>query len=309
MKITLGLDSTSLTRRYPRLAHAGHACSWRSRCRSASTSRPWLLFPFNTPERLRRWPGNGSRYDLATSPYRYLVYAVFLLARGRHRGHLRGGVRRGLDLGRAPRGRPHAEPHRPQPHRRGGLPGLGGRRGEDDPQGGHHSRLRRPTCSSARRRTSRWSACSCPSSCCRSGRASVVADMNVGVFYLTAMTAFVVVGHPGVGLGVELEVGAVRRHPRRRAGAVLRDPGRHRPDGAGADGGYAVHARASCARKAGRPGNGSCSRTRPPSSRSSSPSPARWPRATARPSICPRPSPSWSPATTPSTRASAWPSS
>ncbi len=78
MKITLGLDSTSLTRRYPRLAIL--ATLFMAFALPLGLYLAALaIFPFNTPERIdamaREWFG----YDLAGSPYRYLVYTGFLL--------------------------------------------------------------------------------------------------------------------------------------------------------------------------------------------------------------------------------------
>ena len=78
MRITLGLDSTSLTRRYPRLAilvTLFMAFALPLGLYIAALA----IFPLNTPERLdamaRQWFG----VELANSPYRYPVYALFLL--------------------------------------------------------------------------------------------------------------------------------------------------------------------------------------------------------------------------------------
>jgi NADH-quinone oxidoreductase subunit H len=78
VKITLGLDSTSLTRRYPRLAVLATLFMAFALPMGLYVAA-LAIFPFNTPERLdamaREWFG----YDLATSPYRSLVYTGFLL--------------------------------------------------------------------------------------------------------------------------------------------------------------------------------------------------------------------------------------
>jgi NADH-quinone oxidoreductase subunit H len=78
VRITLGLDSTSLTRRYPRLAIL--ATLFMAFALPLGLYLAALaVFPFNTPEILnglaREWLG----WDLAISPYRNLVYAGFLL--------------------------------------------------------------------------------------------------------------------------------------------------------------------------------------------------------------------------------------
>lgn len=77
MRITLGLDSTSLTRRYPRLAVLV-SLFMAFGAPMGLYIAALALFPLNTPERLdamaRQWLG----FDLATSPYRNLVYAGFL---------------------------------------------------------------------------------------------------------------------------------------------------------------------------------------------------------------------------------------
>jgi NADH-quinone oxidoreductase subunit H len=89
VRITLGLDSTSLTRRYPRLAIL--ATLFMAFALPAGLYIAALaVFPLNTPERIHatvdalvKWMGGlfGADWQvhLATSPYRYLVYTVFLL--------------------------------------------------------------------------------------------------------------------------------------------------------------------------------------------------------------------------------------
>jgi NADH-quinone oxidoreductase subunit H len=81
VRVTLGLDSTSLTRRYPRLAIL--ATLFMAFALPAGLYVAALaVFPYNTPERIdaiaRDWLG----YDLVGSPYRYLVYTVFLFLVG-----------------------------------------------------------------------------------------------------------------------------------------------------------------------------------------------------------------------------------
>ena len=80
MKITLGLDSTSLTRRYPRLAILATLVHGLRRAARACTSRRWPIFPLNTPERLDAMArSSGSVSTWPASPYRYIVYTLFLL--------------------------------------------------------------------------------------------------------------------------------------------------------------------------------------------------------------------------------------
>jgi NADH-quinone oxidoreductase subunit H len=89
VRITLGLDSTSLTRRYPKLAIL--ATLFMAFALPAGLYLAALaIFPLNTPERidatvdaLAAWCGRlvGADWQvhLAGSPYRYLVYTLFLL--------------------------------------------------------------------------------------------------------------------------------------------------------------------------------------------------------------------------------------
>ena len=89
MRITLGLDSTSLTRRYPRLAILA-TLLMAFALPAALYIAALAVFPLNTPERINAtvdasvaWLGGrfGAHWQvqLADSPYRYLVYTVFLL--------------------------------------------------------------------------------------------------------------------------------------------------------------------------------------------------------------------------------------
>jgi NADH-quinone oxidoreductase subunit H len=78
VRITLGLDSTSLTRRYPRLAVLA-SLFMAFGVPMGLYVAALALFPLNTPERLNAMSQEWLGYDLATSPYRNLVYAAFLL--------------------------------------------------------------------------------------------------------------------------------------------------------------------------------------------------------------------------------------
>jgi NADH-quinone oxidoreductase subunit H len=78
VKITLGLDSTSLTRRYPRLAILV-TLFMAFGVPLGLYVAALAIFPLNTPERLNAMSQQWFGFDLAASPYRYLVYTAFLL--------------------------------------------------------------------------------------------------------------------------------------------------------------------------------------------------------------------------------------
>jgi NADH-quinone oxidoreductase subunit H len=78
VKITLGLDSTSLTRRYPRLAVLA-SLFMAFGVPMGLYVAALAVFPLNTPERLNAMAQKWLGYDLASSPYRNVVYALFLL--------------------------------------------------------------------------------------------------------------------------------------------------------------------------------------------------------------------------------------
>ena len=78
MRITLGLDSTSLTRRYPRLAILA-TLAMAFALPAALYLGALAIFPVNTPERIDALAKAWFGYDLATSPYRDVVYVLFLL--------------------------------------------------------------------------------------------------------------------------------------------------------------------------------------------------------------------------------------
>jgi NADH-quinone oxidoreductase subunit H len=78
VKITLGLDSTSLTRRYPRLAILV-TLFMAFGVPLGLYVAALAIFPLNTPERLNAMAQQWFGFDLAGSPYRYLVYTAFLL--------------------------------------------------------------------------------------------------------------------------------------------------------------------------------------------------------------------------------------
>lgn len=78
MKITLALDSTSLTRRYPRLAIL-LTLFMAFGAPAGLYIAALVLFPLNRPEILDALAKEFLHWDLATSPYRDLVYAGMLL--------------------------------------------------------------------------------------------------------------------------------------------------------------------------------------------------------------------------------------
>jgi NADH-quinone oxidoreductase subunit H len=78
VRITLGLDSTSLTRRYPKLAVAA-SLFMAFGAPMGLYIAALAIFPMNTPERLNAMAQQWLGFDLADSPYRNLVYALFLM--------------------------------------------------------------------------------------------------------------------------------------------------------------------------------------------------------------------------------------
>ena len=75
MKITLGLDSTSLTRRYPRLAILV-TLFMAFGVPLGLYVAALAIFPLNTPERLNAMAQQWFGFDLAGSPYRNVFRTV-----------------------------------------------------------------------------------------------------------------------------------------------------------------------------------------------------------------------------------------
>ena len=192
MRITLGLDSTSLTRRYPRLAIL--ATLFMAFVVPGSLYIAALaIFPFNTPERLdamaRQWFG----FALDTSPYRYLVYTLFLLLVAFvavNYAAVFGGASTWVE--RRVAGRMQS---RIGPNRSGAAGFLAWvadavkmiLKEDTIPESADNLLFRvAPYFSMV--------GLLLPFVVLPFGEATVVTDMNVGVFYVTAVTAFVVVG-------------------------------------------------------------------------------------------------------------------
>ena len=141
------------------------------------------------------------------------------------------------------------------------------------------------------------------------GKYLVGADINIGVFYILAVTTIIA---PGILLGswaLAEQMVAPRRTPRRGADRQLRDSGRRSRSSPSSRSRGTLQV-GSDRRAAGlgvvgrRNGritiSGTSSTTRSRSSRSFSSSSADSPRRTASPSICPKRSRSWCRASTPS---------
>jgi NADH-quinone oxidoreductase subunit H len=78
VKITLGLDSTSLTRRHPRLAILA-TLFMAFGAPAGLYLAALLIFPVNKPEVLDALAQQYLKWDLAHSPYRHMVYTGMLL--------------------------------------------------------------------------------------------------------------------------------------------------------------------------------------------------------------------------------------
>jgi NADH-quinone oxidoreductase subunit H len=192
VRITLGLDSTSLTRRYPKLAVLA-SLFMAFGAPMGLYIAALVIFPLNTPERINAMSQQWLGYDLAGSPYRNLVYALFLLLVAFIAVNFTavfGGVSTWVE--RRVAGRMQS---RIGPNRTGAAGFLAWVADavkmilkEDTIPGSADNLLFRaaPYFSMI--------GLLLPFVVLPFGEAAVVTDMNVGVFYVTAVTAFVVVG-------------------------------------------------------------------------------------------------------------------
>ena len=192
MKITLGLDSTSLTRRYPRLALLATLFMAFALPLGLYVAA-LLLFPFNTPDRLATLAKEWFAYDLTTSPYRYLIYAAFLLVVAGVAvtyAAVFGGVSTWVERRVAARMQSRIGPNRTSAA--GFLAWVADAvkmifKEDIIPASADQLLFRAAPYFSI-------VGLLLPFVVLPLGQGVVVADMNVGVFYLTAVTAFVVVG-------------------------------------------------------------------------------------------------------------------
>jgi NADH-quinone oxidoreductase subunit H len=192
VKITLGLDSTSLTRRYPRLALLATLFMAFALPLGLYVAA-LLLFPFNTPDRLAALAREWLDYDLTTSPYRYVVYALFLLVVAGVAvtyAAVFGGVSTWVERRVAGRMQSRIGPNRTSVA--GFLAWVADAvkmilKEDIVPASADQLLFRAAPYFS-------MVGLLLPFVVLPLGQAVVVADMNVGVFYLTAVTAFVVVG-------------------------------------------------------------------------------------------------------------------
>ncbi len=192
MKISLALDSTSLTRRYPRLAILV-TLFMAFGVPLGLYVGALAVFPLNRPEILNALAKEWLGWDLATSPYRNLVYAGFLLLVAFiavNYTAVFGGVSTWVE--RRVAGRMQS---RIGPNRTGAAGFLAWVADavkmvlkEDTIPGSADNLLFRaaPYFSMV--------GLLLPFVVLPFGESTVVTDMNVGVFYVTAVTAFVVVG-------------------------------------------------------------------------------------------------------------------
>jgi NADH-quinone oxidoreductase subunit H len=192
VRITLGLDSTSLTRRYPKLAVLA-SLFMAFGAPLGLYIAALAIFPMNTPERLNAMAQQWFGFDLAGSPYRNLVYALFLMLVAFIAVNFTavfGGVSTWVERRIAGRMQSRIGPNRTSAA--GFLAWVADAvkmiLKEDTIPGSADNLLFRaaPYFSMI--------GLLLPFVVLPFGESAVVTDMNVGVFYITAVTAFVVVG-------------------------------------------------------------------------------------------------------------------
>ena len=192
MKITLGLDSTSLTRRYPRLAIL-LTLFMAFGVPLGLYVAALAVFPLNRPELLNAMAREWLGWDLAISPYRNLIYIAFLLLVAFIAGNYTavfGGVSTWVE--RRVAGRMQS---RIGPNRTGSAGFLAWvadavkmvLKEDTIPASADNLLFRAAPYFS-------MVGLLLPFVVLPFGESTVVTDMNVGAFYVTAVTAFVVVG-------------------------------------------------------------------------------------------------------------------
>ena len=192
MKITLGLDSTSLTRRYPRLAILA-SLFMAFGVPMGLYVAALAIFPLNTPERLNAMAQQWLGFDLAGSPYRNLVYTGFLLLVAFIAVNFTaifGGVSTWVERRIAGRMQSRIGPNRTSAA--GFLAWVADAvkmvlKEDTIPESADNLLFRAAPYFS-------MVGLLLPFVVLPFGESAVVTDMNVGVFYVTAVTAFVVVG-------------------------------------------------------------------------------------------------------------------
>jgi NADH-quinone oxidoreductase subunit H len=192
VKITLGLDSTSLTRRYPRLAILA-SLFMAFGVPMGLYVAALAIFPLNTPERLNAMAQQWLGFDLAGSPYRNLVYTGFLLLVAFIAVNFTaifGGVSTWVERRIAGRMQSRIGPNRTSAA--GFLAWVADAvkmvlKEDTIPESADNLLFRAAPYFS-------MVGLLLPFVVLPFGESAVVTDMNVGVFYVTAVTAFVVVG-------------------------------------------------------------------------------------------------------------------
>ncbi len=245
------------------------------------------------PDRSRRCSARIPRATWSTRS------AIFVAERGRVPGR-RVSLRRNRELGRAPRVGAYPVARRSQSRRPQRLPAMARRRRQARAARKISCRPRPTRACSSWRRTWSCSAFVLPWAVMPFSSALILADLNVGILYMTAVTALTVVGVLMAGWASNDKwslIGGIRSAAQIvsyeiPAGLsifpVVLMTGTLSMQGIIRAQGWAPHHWFLFA-------NPFCF------SRRTSCSSRRWPKATARRSICPKPSPNWWPASRPST--------
>ena len=192
MKITLGLDSTSLTKRYPRVAIL-ITLFMAFGAPAGLYVAAMLIFPMNKPEILDALAKEYLKWDLAASPFRHLVYAAMLLLVAFiavNYTAVFGGVSTWVERRVAGRMQSRIGPNRT------GAAGFLAWVADAVKMVLKEDTIPASADNLLFRAAPYFSMVGLllPFVVLPFGQATVVTDMNVGVFYITSVTAFVVVG-------------------------------------------------------------------------------------------------------------------